>query len=136
MPVRVRLVIRSRYSGKELMVKALVNTGFTSDSPDIAIPASIAAALDLWPRPREALSVSLETGGGIVESYVVPRALVVKVIAEDRTSREVIANALINPYIDEVLISDYLAEELGIQILYPRKGIWRFVDDKKERESV
>ncbi|RLG82813.1 MAG: hypothetical protein DRO39_09160 [Thermoprotei archaeon] len=136
MPVRLRIAIRSRLSGKELLVKALVNTGFTSDTPDIAVPVPLAEALGLWPIPREAISVSMETGGGVVEGYVVPQALVVRVVAEDRVSREVVANALINPHIGEVLISDYLAEELGIQILYPRRGIWRFADEQRERRSA
>jgi len=58
---------------------------------------------------------------------------VVRVVAEDRCSRDVVANVIINPLDEEVLISDYLAEELGIQILYPRRGIWRFVDDEPNR---
>jgi len=33
LPVRLRLRIRARYSGREAVVKALVNTGFTSDAP-------------------------------------------------------------------------------------------------------
>ena len=59
-----------------------------------------------------------------------------RVLTEDRASGEVLANALINPLADEVLISDALAEELGIQILYPRRGIWKFSDEDKARSSV
>jgi hypothetical protein len=66
---------------------------------------------------------------------LIPQALVVKVITSDRESREVVANALINPYTDSVLISDYLTEELGIQLLYPRRGLWKFADEDKVRES-
>ena len=79
--------------------------------------------------------VSLETGGGTVESYVVLQAVVVQVVTEDRVSKEVTANALINPHIDEVLVSDYLAEELQVQVLYPRRGVWKFADEDKTRES-
>jgi len=32
------------------------------------------------------------------------------------------------------LIDNALAEELGIQILYPRKGIQKFVDYERSRE--
>ena len=78
MPVRIRLAISSISSGIELVVKALVNTGFTSETPDIAIPISIAERLGLWPKPREVLSVSLETGGGVVESYIVLQILNLK----------------------------------------------------------
>ena len=132
--MRVRLELRAR-SGARITTLALVNTGFMSDTPDLAVPPSVAERLGLWPRPSSALSVTLETGGGVVEGYIVPQAVAVRVVVEDRASREVIANVLVNPFIDEVLISDALAEELGIQILYPRRGLWRFSDEDKVRGS-
>ncbi len=135
MPIRVKLEIRSRHNNVTLIVMALVSTGFISETLDLAIPVSIAEKLNLWPKPSSALSISLETGGGTVESYIIPQAAVVKVITEDRVSREVTVNIIVNPFIDEVLISDALAEELGIQILYPRQGFWKFTDEDKVRKS-
>lgn len=136
MPVRVKLSLRAINTSRETVVKGYINTGFISDAPDIALPVSIAERLDLWPIPsREAVAVSIETGGGVTEGYVIPQVILVKVITSDRVSREVTANAVVNPHIDEVLVSDYLAEELGIQILYPRRGIWKFTDEDKPRES-
>jgi len=132
----VRLEIRLREGEGGVTVKALVNTGFTSETPDLAIPVSLAERLGLWPKPRGAISVSLETGGGPVEAYIVPQAVRVKVVTRDRTSREVVANVLVNPYVREALLSDALAEELEIQILYPRRGLWRFVGEDKVRESA
>jgi len=134
--VRIKVKIKSLTSGRELVVSAVVNTGFVSESADIIVPASLAERLGIWPPHGEALVVALETGGGLIEAYVAPRALAVQVITEDRVSREIVANAIVNPYVEEVLISDYLAEELGIQILYPRRGLWKFEDENKVRESV
>jgi hypothetical protein len=109
---------------------------FTSDTPDLALPTALAERLGLWPRPGGgAVVVTLETGGGPVEAYVVPQAVLVRVVTRDRVSREVLANALVNPYIGEVLVSDSLTEELGIQMLYPRRGVWKFVDEDVLRES-
>lgn len=136
MPVRVRLLVKSRSSGKELACAALVNTGFTSDTPDLATPPGLAERLGYWPLRSEALSVSLETGGGLAEGYLVPQAITVRVVTEDRSSREVVANLLVTPFIDEALISDCLAEELGIQVLYPKRGLWKFADEGRVRESV
>jgi len=137
LPVRVKLLVKVRGSDREAVVKGLVNTGFTSEFPDIMIPVFLAERLGLWPRPHgEVMIATLETGGGTVEGYVIPQAVVVKVITEDRESREVVANVIVNPYVDEVFISDYLAEELGIQVLFPRRGIWRFSDEDRLRESV
>lgn len=136
MPVKVRIVLKSMLGGREVHSTALVNTGFTSEAPDIAVPPSVAEKLGLWPLPEGAILASVETGGGVVEAYIIPRAVSVRVVTSDRTSREVVANVLINPYLSEILISDYLAEELGIQILYPRRGLWKFVDEDKIRESI
>ena len=89
MPVRVRLLLRPRDGGSELTCAALVNTGFTSDTPDLAVPPGLAERLGHWP-PREALLVQLETGGGLAEGYLVPQAVAVRVATDDRCSREVV----------------------------------------------
>ncbi len=36
----------------------------------------------------------------------------------------------------EVIISDSLAEELGIELFKPKKGLWRLHGEKTLRESV
>uniref|UniRef100_A0A7J3X7Y0 Uncharacterized protein n=1 Tax=Thermofilum pendens TaxID=2269 RepID=A0A7J3X7Y0_THEPE len=61
--------------------------------------------------------------------------MLVRVLAGDRASREILASVVVSPLAEEVLISDALAEELGVQILYPRRGIWKFADEDKVRES-
>lgn len=47
LPVRVRLLLRSVGSGREVVVRGIVNTGFMSDFPDIALPVSVAEELNL-----------------------------------------------------------------------------------------
>jgi len=42
---------------------------------------------------------------------------------DDRVSEAVLANVIVDPLAEGVLISDMLAEELGVQILYPRRGV-------------
>lgn len=46
-------------------------------------------------------------------------------------------NIIVDPHIDEVLISDYVASEFGIILLDLRKGLWKLKDDllDKVRES-
>ncbi|MCU7786848.1 hypothetical protein ODS41_02755 [Pyrobaculum sp. 3827-6] len=41
-----------------------------------------------------------------------------------------------NPYIDVVLISDFLAGELGIVILDAKRGLWQFRDEDAVRPSA
>ena len=138
MGIYVKLYMKSLVNNSDKIVVGVINTGFRSETPDISIPLSIASELGLYPPPTGSYSVEIEgtTGRGIV--YAVPRAVIVRILAEDRVSRDVVANTIVNPFDDEVLISDALTEELGVQILYPKKGIWRFVDDppNKIRYSV
>ncbi|WP_232203776.1 hypothetical protein [Caldivirga maquilingensis] len=134
--MRLLLRLRRVNTNNETLVKAIVNTGFISDDPEIALPIVVAERLGLWPRPSEAINASLDTGGGSVEVYVVPRSLIVNVITEDKISDSIIANALIDPYIDETLINDALTEELRIEILSPRSGLWRFSGEAIIRRSA
>jgi hypothetical protein len=38
-------------------------------------------------------------------------------------------NIIVSPYVDEVIISDYVASELGVMLLDFKKGLWRLADD-------
>lgn len=59
--VRVRIRVRDRvYEGK-----ALLNSGFEADSPDIIVPVHVARDLKLWP-PSTEVVITLETGRGEV----------------------------------------------------------------------
>ena len=133
MPISLRLRLRSRRREAEVELIALVNTGFISESPDVMLPTGVASELGLWPPPEDALMASADTAGGGAVVYVVPGALEVSVVEEDRTVGPVMSNAVVNPSVNRVLISDYLAEELRIQVLYPRRGLWRFSDDEPGR---
>ena len=46
-PVRLRVEIERARSREVIVLIALVNTGFTSEEPDILVPASVARALGL-----------------------------------------------------------------------------------------
>jgi hypothetical protein len=49
MAVRVRLRLKSRTTGRELRVNALVNSGFETFKPQLLVPARVAELLGLWP---------------------------------------------------------------------------------------
>ena len=138
MGVYVKLYVESLKKGKSsLECIGVVNTGFRSPDPDIILPKDIAEKLGLYPPPEDSFQVEAHTGGGPVIVYIIPEAIEVHVVTRDRISKRVKCNVLVNPLEDEVLLSDRLTEDLGIQILYPSKGIWRFIDDPIgfERES-
>ena len=130
--MRVKLRIRS--SGGEVVTSALVNSGFEAETPQLLIPRSLAAKLGLWPPPPEAYLVEVGTAGGPVRNYMVPGAAEVYVEAGDRTVGPVRCDIMISSHEYEVLISDKLGGELGIVILDLR-GKWRFSDEDKIRET-
>ncbi|MEM0051167.1 MAG: hypothetical protein QXF42_00085 [Sulfolobales archaeon] len=53
-----------------------------------------------------------------------------------RFNRDVLANVICTPGEYEVIVNDVLAEELGIEIVVPRRGLWRIKGEGGVRESV
>ncbi|MEM2373294.1 MAG: hypothetical protein QXI11_02510 [Thermoproteota archaeon] len=111
---------------------ALINSGFESDAPDIVIPLDLAKRFGLWP-PRSATATLIETGGGEVLSPYYISFGDLELVLEDRESKKVRVNIIVNPHVDEVVISDYVASELGVILLDLKKGEWRLRDDSPEK---
>lgn len=135
-PVKLKVRITNIHTGRSIDVIAIANTGFITEFPEVAIPINLVKSLDFEYPPKDSIEAEIETGGGVTTVITIPKAVKVKVITSDRESNEVIANLMINPYIEDVLLSDALLEELGIQILYPKRGLWKFIDEDKVRESI
>ncbi len=69
-------------------------------------------------------------GGGRVTVIRLPQGLArASVVAGDKVSREVEVSLTVVPGERDVLISDAAAEELGIEVVRPKSGVWRFADD-------
>ena len=75
------------------------------------------------------IMLEYDTAGGAITMFTYPKACRVSVVEPDRSSKEVESDLVISLTEKEVLISDALAAELGIVILNPRTGLWRFIDD-------
>ena len=134
MAVRVRLRIRCLRTGREVSTSALVSSGYEADTPQLLIPRRLAHEAGLWPPPEDAYLVEVGAASGPVRNYLVPRALEVYVVTNDRVVGPVIRDAMISGLEHEVLISDRLGGELGIAILDLRDR-WRFRDEVIERET-
>jgi len=138
MAIRVRLKLKSRLGlRKEIDAIALVNSGFEADSPQILVPVEIAKELDLYAHLLEARIESYGTVAGPVRLYVLPNSVEVWIEESDARSPRVVCDVLISNLEREVLISDYLAGELGIIAEDFRVGLWRLKSDpeRKIRES-
>ncbi|MBS7611802.1 hypothetical protein KEJ27_06300 [Candidatus Bathyarchaeota archaeon] len=136
MPVRVSVRIENVIKGIVLTAPALLNTGFTTESLDVHLPCRVAEALELWPPPVDAILETLDTAGGEVLSYFIPNILDLNVAEVDRSSKTIRCNAIISTYEREILLSDAVIEELEIEILSPKVGLWRFRGEQKIRTSV
>ncbi len=74
------------------------------------------------------------TAGGEIQFSVSQEKVKVRVVTQDRKGRWVDSHVVLGQH-EEPLLNDMLAEELGIVILKPSSGIWRFDDEDIERES-
>jgi hypothetical protein len=133
MAVRVRLRLRSRTSQQSAEVAALVNSGFEAETPQLLIPVPLARQISLYPPPITSSIIEVGTAGGPSRVLLVRDALDVWVLAGDREVGPRQADAIISPIEEEVLISDKLAEELGLVLLAIGSGKWRFADDPPDK---
>ncbi len=134
MAIRVRIKIRSRFDpSKEVSTIALVNSGFEADTPQILVPTKLARELDLYARIFEARIESYGTVAGPVRMYVLPSSTIVWIDEPDAQSPRITCDTLISDTEYEVLISDYLAGELGIVAEDFRHGFWRLKTDPPDR---
>ncbi|ABL78858.1 hypothetical protein [Thermofilum pendens] len=122
--VRVRIVVGER----SLETSALLNSGFESDEPDVCIPVALARRLGLWP-PQEVRGEDAFTAGGEVTLYVLSAQARIQLLAGGEVKSEAACVLVVNPYVDEVLLSDYVMDELGVVALSFRRGLWRHASD-------
>ncbi|RLF20184.1 MAG: hypothetical protein DRZ82_03045 [Thermoprotei archaeon] len=125
MGVRVR--IRIIHGDKTAITSALVNSGFESNEPDICIPLGLAKRLKLWPS-TVMKSINALTAGGEVALHLLGKVRL-QLLAGSEVKEDIECNALLNTQVDEVLLSDYVIDELGIVVISFRKGLWRHKSD-------
>lgn len=131
----LRVKVRLRRGSKEVTTSALVSSGFETSSPDVVVPLRVAQLLGLWPPPSGEL-ITMETGGGETEAYMIEGGAELELVLEDRGLKPLIINVLINPNVAEVIVSDYVASQLGIVLLDFKRGLWRLSDEDKVRSGV
>ena len=89
--------IRLRSGSNEIESSALLNSGFETVSPDVAVPVRAARALGLWPPSRTGELITLDTGGGEAEAYLFESAAELELILEDRRIKLILVNVIVNP---------------------------------------
>jgi hypothetical protein len=125
MDVRVKLKV------VELLKQvALVNTGFETDELQLLVPYTflVRSGIDLEDLDKLVV-IEYDTAGGSITIPVYPKACRVAVIEPDRVSKEVKIDLAISFTGKEILMSDALIGDLGIDMVNTKTGSWKFIDD-------
>ncbi len=130
MGVRVKLVIKSKFSGTSVHVSALVNTGYEVEEPEILLPRRLAEYLNIPLTPPEARTLVYETPTGFYRLLFIPKGVDVHLVDVCVEVKDV--HITVADHEREVLISDKLAGALGIQLINIAEGIWRHERDPLE----
>ena len=129
----VRVVVEIKRGDKVIESSALVNSGYEAEEPELHIPIALARTLGF---NLEGLrGERYRVVGAEVTTYILGNVLV-RVKTEDRSTEWINAKAVTVPGEYEVILSDALTEQLGIEIVKPKKGLWRFSGETKTRESA
>ena len=137
MVISINVKLESRRSGKEILVKAIVNSAYESTKPEILLPLDIANTLEL--QLNESIEVTkILADGSRVSFRKIESAINVYVVTEDRIVGPVVTDVVISSRGRRVLVSDALASALGIVLIDLKEGLWCFKDELgvKVRRSV
>lgn len=129
----VRVKIEIALGTRSVQVVAIANTGFESDDPQILLPAAIAKRLQ-GTRASKAAPLRYATAGGLGLALSPIGVGSVRVDVPDRQPPAVDARLLASQDETEVVMNDMLVEALGLDLVKPGHGIWRFRDDPHDRE--
>ncbi len=129
----VRVLVELKRNNRVVSSAALVNSGYEADEPELHVPLALARVLGF--KLEGLKGERYKVVGAEVTTFILGE-VEVRVRAEDKVSEWVKAKAVSVPGEYEVILSDAITEQLGVEILKPRTGLWRFVGELKVRKSV
>jgi predicted aspartyl protease len=127
--VRIRIEPAKPLQGSVVETSALVNSGFESETGECSLPKKLAEQLGLWPPDACSELHTVRGYAGQVQVVFRRQAVTLQVITNDRAGTVVVADVIISANDDELILSDTVAERLGIMLVRPGKGIWCFQDE-------
>ena len=107
----LRIPVKLKHNDKEVEVNALLNTGFETDEPVVALPLTIASQLNLTPGEK---MFYLGPGALVGEVYLAGEVTITVKVGE--SERSIKAYAVIEPREEEIMLSDRAIAELGIVV--------------------
>jgi len=125
--LRLKLKMKRKDRKIEKEIVAVANSGFVGARPQLLIPRDTAKEMRFG-EILEPTIVNKKTADGRTVSFIAyPNAAYVQVIAENRTSPEILVDILIGGAIP--LMNDALLSALEIVIIDAKNGIWCFLDE-------
>ncbi|MCC6017271.1 MAG: hypothetical protein LM583_03190 [Desulfurococcaceae archaeon] len=126
MVVRVR--VRVLWGGKSRTVVVLVNGGAESDEPVIALRPEDVEDLGIPLNSFDVIEVELASGK--THNLISRDKVKVELLDEQgNVLSYTYAYLVIDENLNEPLITDATIDELGIQVISFKKGLWRHVND-------
>lgn len=129
----VRVMVEIKHGNEIVESPALVNSGYEAEEPELHIPLALARVLKF--KLEGLRGERYKVVGAEVTTYILGKVLV-RVKTKDKFSEWVSARAVLVPGEFEVILSDAITEQLGIEIVKPKRGLWRFSGELGVRESV
>lgn len=129
----VRVAVELKRGGKAATTPAVANTGYETEEPEIHLP--LALARDLGFELKGLRGERYRVVGSEVTTFPLGE-VEVRAVAEDAASKLVKAKAVMVLDEHEVILSDSLVEALGVELIKPKRGLWRFTGETKLRASV
>ncbi len=128
MAVRVKARIVRESNGRSSKLVVLVNGGAESEEPVIVVTPKEAEALGFTINDFELIEVELASGK--THNLISKEKIRVELLDEnERTLSSTYAYLAVDEDLTEPLITDATIDELGIQVISFKKGLWRHVND-------
>ncbi|MEM1568947.1 MAG: hypothetical protein QXI84_10740 [Thermofilaceae archaeon] len=128
MAVRVRVRVLNERTGKAEELVVLVNGGAESEEPVLAVDPETAERLGFSNNDFELIEVELASGA--THSLISKERVRVELLDEgDRPLSWTYAYLAVDENLTEPLITDATIDELGIQVVSFRRGLWRHIND-------
>lgn len=125
MVVRVKATVTNRTAGRSLETSLLLNTGYEAAGPRILLPRKLAEELGIKIGERH-----IEARTSLGTGMLIDPATRILIEVEEKSAE---ADVRVSDAEDEAIANDALIENLKIQILRPREGVYRFSDDPPRR---
>jgi len=124
--VRVKIKITREHTGKSKEVIVLVNSGAESEESVVAVDPETASTLGFTIKDFELVELASGKTHNLISKEKVKIELLDK---EGNKLSQTYAYITVDENLTEPLITDATIDELGIQIIKFKKGLWKHIND-------